>query len=200
MVKNFILECHKDIENQEFFIIDDIDTALPTMFTETGVVYGAFSEKVLAAVHGIDFSYENHALISPHVPSYLTDKPLAELGWTMVKSTFRGYGLATFLIAESEKNVPEGYNLIATTHPQNVAALKAYIRNGYCGVKLGEYYGKPRVFMMKRTDIPFAYEKTITEGLLEEMNQESFLGGNMLVGIVKKNGKYYGQFAKVLQV
>ena len=42
IVKNFILECYKDMTHQDFFIIDDIEIALPAMFTDTGAVYGAY--------------------------------------------------------------------------------------------------------------------------------------------------------------
>lgn len=147
----------------------------------------------------MDFSHNNHKLISQHISSYITDKPLAEMGWTMIKKAFQGHNIATFLIKESEKIVFHRFDLIATGHPQNVAALKAYFNNGYYGVTLTDYYSKPRIFLLKRTSSQLRYQNVITECLLTDIGSDHFLNKNMLIRILKKNDKYYGQFAKALE-
>ena len=194
LVKKFILENHKAIEDPDFFIVDDIDTALPAMFTGTGVVYGAYVGDELIGVHGLDFSQENHTLISPHVAPFVKDKPLAEMGWTMVKKAFQGQGVASSLIALSEKEAPSGYDYIVTVHPANVAALKAYLKNGYQGVTLQTYYGKPRVFLIKRSSGVHAEEKYVKEVPLEKLQAECFLDGDVLVKVEKQGGRYCAKF------
>ena len=199
LVKEFVLNCHKDISNPDFFIVDDIDTALPAMFQSSGYVYGVYYNNELIAVHGVDLSRENHMRIFQHFPSYITNKPLAEMGWTMIRKSFQRKGIASLLITELERVISPIYDLVATVHPQNIAALKTYINRGFYGVSLNEYYGKPRVFLIKRTDFPIRCDKTVSEYLLADMCSDNFVNKNLLVGVVKKNNNYYGQFARNLE-
>lgn len=199
LVKAFVLSCHKDVANPDFFIVDDIDTALPAMFQSSGYVYGVYYNNELIAVHGVDLSRENHMRIFQHFPSYITDKPLAEMGWTMIRKSFQGKGIASLLITELEKVVSPIYDLVATVHPQNIVALKTYINRGFYGVALNEYYGKPRVFLIKRIGSQIRCDKTVSEYLIADMCSENFANKNLLVGVVKRNNYYYGQFARNLE-
>lgn len=196
-VKGFILECHKEIINKDYFIIDDIDTSLPSMFKGTGILYGAYSNKELVAVHGADFSFENHTMISPYVSGFLKKNRLAEMGWTMVKQSFRGKGIATQLIFKTEEKISDGYDFIATVHPANLPALRTYIKFGYCGVTLKNHYDKPRIFLMKRTIEPIKASVYYVEHPMNRLSNEFFEDKTILIDIKNKNNEPYGCFAKV---
>ena len=151
-VREFILKQHERLERKDFFIIEDLDTELPLIFEKSnGAIYGIYLGTQLVAIQAIDFSSENSSRLRLIVQSYLKDDfPLYEMGWTLVDSRFRGYHIAKYLVQYIE-NMISGRNciLVATVHPENIRALALYMKMGYKGYNIGEYYGYRRMFLIK---------------------------------------------------
>lgn len=152
LLTNFIFEQYKQITNKEFFILDDIDTALPLILNNNGIVYGALYNDEIVAIQAIDFSIENHSNLKPFLAKYFRDSVFVEMGWTMTKIGFQNKGIATSLIKQLEEAILDNLKntvLVTTIHPSNIKALKTYLHSGYLGYTHETYYGLPRIFLLK---------------------------------------------------
>ena len=151
-VRRFVLEQHAKMERKDFFIIEDLDTELPLIFeNDKGVVYGVMLDNKIIAIQAIDFSVENSVRLRYFIHSFLkNDYPIYEMGWTMVASEFRGYHIAEYLVSYIENSIKEQNCILsATVHPENIKALALYMKRGYRGYAIAEYYGYNRMFLIK---------------------------------------------------
>ncbi len=150
-VKNFITTQYELIQNKDFFIIDDIDSTLPQIFNCDGMVFGALYNDELISIQAIDICKQTGNSLAPYINKEIKDINFAEMGWTMTKKEYQNKGIASSLIKYVENFVHVNNILVSTVHPQNIAALSTFLHNGYVGINLDNYYGVPRVFLVKRT-------------------------------------------------
>lgn len=200
LVRNFILKQHYMLEREDFFIIEDLDTELPLIFEENkGCVYGIFLNNKLVAMQAIDFNSENDTILRPHVQIFLDeDCHIYEMGWTLVDQEFRGCHIAEYLLKYVESQINDSrIALVATVHPENTRALKLYLKNGFIGYTVSEYYGYCRMFLIK-TSLLTNINLGIDNGICVEFTnlkkiKEMLDKQYACVGIIKKKEQYFLQ-------
>lgn len=198
IMKNFILKQHINLDRKDFFIIEDLDTELPIIFEEDkGTVYGIFLDDKLVATQAIDFSSKNDRMLRPYVREFLEeDCQICELGWTLVDGEFRGCHIGEYLLKYIEKQITSlGRVLVATVHPENVIALGLYLRNGFKGYSVGEYYGYHRMFLIKTyVSCNTNFRMHVECKNLEEI-EKMFKKGYVCSEVVRKEGKLFLSFS-----
>lgn len=198
IVKEFILTQHVNLERKDFFIIEDLDTELPIIFEKNnGIVYGICWEDKLVAIQAIDFSTKNDRMLRTYVQEFLEeDCQIYEMGWTLVGGEFRGCHIAEYLLGYIEKQIISlGCVLVATVHPENVVALGLYLKNGFKGYSIGNYYGYHRMFLMKTSVSYNAKFIMHVECKDLERIEKMFNKGYVCSEVVKKEGKSFLSFS-----
>lgn len=198
IVKEFILAQYVNLERKDFFIIEDLDTELPAIFEKNkGIVYGICKEDKLIAIQAIDFSIKNDRMLRRYVQKFLEeDCQIYELGWTLVDEEFRGCHIAEYLLEYIEKQITGlGRVLVATVHPENVVALGLYLRNGFKGYSIDNYYGYYRMFLIKTS--VFYNTKVIMHVECKDLEkiERVFNKGYICLEVVKKMGKSFLSFS-----
>lgn len=198
MVKNFVLKQHCMLERKDFFIIEDLDTELPLIFEQDkGAVYGIFWNERLVALQAIDFSSKNDKMLRPYVQMFLEKNyHIYEMGWTLVDQKFRGCHIAEYLLKYMESKINNSSSvLVATVHPQNVKALELYLKSGFKGYAVDEYYGYCRMFLIKTSLIISTASRINVECTDLEKIQEMLDMQYICVEIIKREGQAFLSFA-----
>lgn len=153
-----IQNMYNNLENLEWFS--------PMPYDEEGVkeiianprffILGAFENNEMCAVSSFDFKC-GKLIGQSCLPAYCTIENTAEIGFTMVKSNFKGRGIMKSLIKQLE-NSAALFNkkyLFGKVHVDNIASYKSFIS---CGFEEFSRYEKT----VTRTE----FEKFLTSGLL----------------------------------
>lgn len=200
-IKVFILKEYENIQQKDFFIIDDIDTELPMILNNNGIVYGVLHNNEIVAIQAIDFSIENNNHLKPYLAKYISGVNYVEMGWTMTKSSYQHKSIASSLIKLLEEAVSDKLEksiLVTTVHPRNLKALKTYLHNGYLGYTLERYYGLPRIFMLKISNKIYKKELAFKiEASNYEEIKKAFKDGFVLFDIVQEEQIDYFVYQKM---
>ena len=151
-IKDFVVEQHNNLEREDFFIIEDIDTELPVILSN-GIVVAIMQNDKILGLQAIDLSLKNSSALQEILQSvYTSNGELYELGWTMVRKECRGKNYAKKLIEHvcSYLGDISEYTLVATVHPANTIALKVYMAYGMKPIFQTQYYGYDRTFLIKK--------------------------------------------------
>lgn len=201
-IQNFILRSYAKIENKDFFIISDIDTALPTVFGKDGMIISAVNKNnEIVAIQATDYSDEAQESMKTVLSSYFDNAFFAEMGWTMTKSSYQNKGLAKNLIMTLEEMVAQKLHdvvFVATIHPKNIRSLKAYLHLDYIGITLQSHLGLPRIFMVKAKNISHQlnFKNSLNASEEEDINK-AFASGYALIDIIKEDDKYIYCFIEI---
>ena len=151
IIKQFILNQHALMTHKEFFIIDDIDSELPSILAN-GIVIALLYGEDIVGIEALDVSKQNSDNLKTRIDSqYVDNKLLYELGWAMVRNDCRGrgYAIKLFEAIASFVHVSEEFVLVATVHPMNEISNRLCSRLGFVPVSHSDWFGYDRVFMIK---------------------------------------------------
>lgn len=193
-VRCFVLEQHAKMKRKEFFIIEDLDTELPLILEkDKGVAYGVLLDNKIIAIQAIDFSVENSERLRFFIHSFLkNDYPIYEMGWTMVDSEFRGYHIAGYLVSYIENSIKEQNCILSVTvHPENIKALALYMKQGYRGYAIAEYYGYSRMFLIKMQLSGRVISKMCIECSKLKEIQDALCKQYFCESVIEKDGKAF---------
>lgn len=156
LVKNFVVEQHKNLNDSTYFIIDDIDSELPNILKDgRGAVIGFIYQEKVISIQAVDYDVEGLLNLQSTFQIYEFER-LMEIGWAMVLPDFRKIGLASFLLnylEELAKDEHSNKEFAATVHPNNVGSVALFLNNGYVGFRLKEHFGLIRMLLVKVKDL-----------------------------------------------
>lgn len=189
-VKKFILKEYVNIRQKDFFILEDIDTVLPLLLQNKGLVYGAVHDNQIVAIQAIDLSIENSNSLKLLLSKYVPADKYVEMGWTITNRCYRHKGIASSIVRVVEDIVSTKLAdpiFVATVHPQNINALKVYLHLNYYGVILKYHFGVPRIFLLKGNNQNLIFDnKNKAEVSTPNKINEAFDKGYMLFDIVNR--------------
>lgn len=203
LVKSFVQREYEELENKDFFIIGDIDTALPSVFSKNGIIIAAVNNNnEIVAIQAVDNGCEVQNNINPILSSYFTNAHFAEMGWTMTKTNYQNLGLAKNLLRNIEEIAIHKMNntvFVSTIHPQNVKSLKTYLHLNYIGLTMQSHFGVPRVFLIKEKykTVHLDFKNILKFSEIEKM-ESAFGLGYALIDIIIENDKNIYNYAKLI--
>jgi RimJ/RimL family protein N-acetyltransferase len=159
-IRRFVLGICKRFDDPTFFIIDDIDSVLPSILKEKyGLVYGITCGNEIIAIQAINYGIDELLNFS-EVLEIAKDIIFMEVGWAMVAPLYRKNNLSTQLskLLEQTAFKETGNEIcVATVHPLNISSVFLFLRLGYIGVKLTYHFNLIRLIMVKKIHLHFPF-------------------------------------------